>query len=368
MNLSDWKMAAVQVDGPIGGGKTYYLEHGGNIINDSTSSSDDDSGYGSEDSAPPASYMAPVPQHLLQIINQLRTSTNSTGEMTVMIFLEPGHQNPYLVRFYDHPHIWGAIMQAWIMQNRLRAYWQGLRVVIDKRMHVGFDRSIFTDKVFVVLNHRIGQFSDRDFDRYMEIRAEIIEGLPEPTRRIYLQVELEVVKKRIANRSRDGECHIPDSYLQGLHEVYLEMIDEDRAAGKEWEIRDYNAFEHPANLANDISAAPQIEVNGFEEMIRSDDELERRLTLILEWMQELVVEKAEEHPEIADGMDEAITQTFTERVINASDETRRQLALDYLVEGRIDKFFALRYIIGKHDSRPASPEHLAEVMPTATIH
>jgi deoxyadenosine/deoxycytidine kinase len=113
------------------------------------------------------------------------------------VFLEPTLKNPYLENFYQNPRKYALKMQIWLLRQRFYMYLAALRHVHETGEGVILDRSVFSDIVFAVKNKIDGNISEEGFKYYMQLREQMLEGLPIPDTTLFLDVSPVVCFERI---------------------------------------------------------------------------------------------------------------------------------------------------------------------------
>ena len=130
--------------------------------------------------------------------------------------------NPYLVDFYKDMNRWSFPLQIFFLNNRFKAHQkiaQGTESAIQ-------DRSIYEDaNIFARNLNEQGQMEERDYKNYLELYSSMCEFLTPPDLVVYLRKDLDVLKRRIAQRGRDYEKNIPDQYLVNLNRFYNDWMD-----------------------------------------------------------------------------------------------------------------------------------------------
>ncbi|MCB9026726.1 MAG: deoxynucleoside kinase [Bdellovibrionaceae bacterium] len=194
------------------------------------------------------------------------------------LFLEPVETNPYLQKYYDDPKTYALPMQFFLMSTRYDMHRQGIEHTWRTGQTCIFDRSIFGDYVFAKKNWLDGNMSDLDFHNYNQMRRVMFKTLMTPHLTIFLKNDPKVTYKNIVSRSRDCENKIPLEYLQGLHDLYQELIVEMQKIGSVVIEIDWNEFkpldyvldqikEHLPSLES-MSIYPQIVKNNKDFMFK----------------------------------------------------------------------------------------------------
>lgn len=134
---------------------------------------------------------------------------------------EPVTENPFLEDFYSDMRRWAFHSQMFFLANRARSH----RELSDDSHSVVQDRSLYEDaEVFARNLHRQGAMNDREWATYQEMYKTLVSILPAPDLVVYIRASVGTLKARIAKRGREFESRIPDSYLEGLNQLYEEWI------------------------------------------------------------------------------------------------------------------------------------------------
>jgi len=136
-------------------------------------------------------------------------------------YFEPVLENPFLKDFYSDMKRWAFHSQIFFLTSRTKAHRE---LSLDPRAVVQ-DRSIYEDaEVFARNLYLQGAMSDQEWNSYHELYKTISGILPPPDLVIYIRASVPTLKSRISKRGRDFEAGIPDSYLEGLNNLYEEWI------------------------------------------------------------------------------------------------------------------------------------------------
>lgn len=133
---------------------------------------------------------------------------------------EPVVHNPYLDLFYGDMHKYAFPMQIYLLNERFR---QHQSMVWGNKSAVQ-DRTIYEDVIFAKMLNESGHMSDLDFETYRATFRNMNNFLHRPDIFIYLDVEPEIAKERIAARGRECEKEIPLSYLAALKKGYEDWL------------------------------------------------------------------------------------------------------------------------------------------------
>ena len=136
-------------------------------------------------------------------------------------YFEPVLENPFLKDFYLDMPRWAFQSQLYFLSHRATMH---QKLCADPHSVVQ-DRSLYEDaEVFAKNLFRQGILEPREWEVYQNLYATLSEILPHPSLVIYIRASVPTLRARIAQRGRDFESAIPDSYLQSLNELYEEWI------------------------------------------------------------------------------------------------------------------------------------------------
>jgi deoxyadenosine/deoxycytidine kinase len=165
------------------------------------------------------------------------------------LFPEPVEENPYLNRYYEDTKRWALTMQLWLLAVRFKMHREGVdtawRSVTGHNNTNGvvFDRSIWGDTVFEMVNYKNANIDVEGHAHYRMHRDVMLEHAMVPHYTIYLDVKPEVCLERIVKvRGRSCEKDIPLKYLQQLNDEHGELINELEKAGSKVIRIDWNEF------------------------------------------------------------------------------------------------------------------------------
>lgn len=129
--------------------------------------------------------------------------------------------NPYLEDYYGDIRRWSFNLEVFFLKERFRdalAISQSQGTVIQ-------DRSIYEGvHVFVANNKRMGHLTERDYETFMELFAQMQAQLRVPDLMIYLRAEIDHLVENIQRRGRDYEQGMQIEYLQGLNDLYDDFV------------------------------------------------------------------------------------------------------------------------------------------------
>lgn len=131
-------------------------------------------------------------------------------------------ENPYLADFYDNMARWSFPIQIFFLNSRFKAH----KVINDSSNSAIQDRSIYEDaNIFARNLYESGMMEKRDYHTYLDLYNEMCQHLVAPDLLIYLRKSLPKLKSNIAQRGRDYEANISDTYLSNLNRYYDEWIE-----------------------------------------------------------------------------------------------------------------------------------------------
>jgi len=168
---------------------------------------------------------------------------------------EAVEHNPYLEDYYRDIQRWSFNLEVFFLKERFRDL-----IDIQQADHAIIqDRTIYEGVyVFMENNHAMGQLSDRDYETYMELFAQMMEVVRQPDLMIYLRASVPHLVGNIQQRGRGYEQAMQLDYLENLNRRYDDFI-YNRYAGKVITIdKDGLDFEHNAkDLAQIIDRIDQ---------------------------------------------------------------------------------------------------------------
>ena len=157
-------------------------------------------------------------------------------------FYEPVKTNPYLEKYYEDPKKYALPMQFYLMSNRYGYHQEGIEHIWKTGQACIYDRSIYGDYIFAKRNWLDGNMSELDFENYNKMRDVMLKSLMVPHVTLYLDAKPETCLRNINSRSRGCESGIQLEYLQGLDDLYREMVLELKQKGSQIVEIDWNEF------------------------------------------------------------------------------------------------------------------------------
>lgn len=137
----------------------------------------------------------------------------------IPIFLEDVGINPYLDLYYTEPTKYAFPMQVLLLSNNLKNMQKAQvlpRCVVDT--------SVYTNDIFVTLQHNQGYLTDLEYQTYMSLSRNMQETLETPDLLVYLECSPSTAVQRILKRNRSCELNASIDYWSSLqklnHEFY----------------------------------------------------------------------------------------------------------------------------------------------------
>ena len=130
-------------------------------------------------------------------------------------------ENPYLEDYYRDLHRWSFNLEVFFLKERFR----DLIDIAHADHTIIQDRSIFEGVyVFMANNKAMGNLSDRDYETFMELFAQMMTVVRVPDLMIYLRASVAHLVGNIQKRGRDYEQQIQLEYLENLNRRYDDFI------------------------------------------------------------------------------------------------------------------------------------------------
>ncbi len=134
---------------------------------------------------------------------------------------EAVENNPYLEDYYRDIHRWSFNLEVYFLKERFR----DLIAIAESDRNIIQDRTIYEGVyVFMQNNKAMGHLSDRDYETYMELFAQMMTMVRVPDLLIYLRASVPHLVGNIQKRGRDYEQTIQLDYLQNLNDRYEDFI------------------------------------------------------------------------------------------------------------------------------------------------
>lgn len=131
-------------------------------------------------------------------------------------------ENPFLADFYEDISTWSFQTEMFFLCNRYKQ----IKDIAKLNQGVISDYHIYKNKIFA--RNTLDNTEYHKFERIFDI---ITEDLEMPNMIIFLDADLEVLKRRIFQRDRSFEQHIEDDYLLKLKKDYLSYYESLEAQG-----------------------------------------------------------------------------------------------------------------------------------------
>ena len=130
-------------------------------------------------------------------------------------------ENPYLEDYYHDIHRWSFNLEVYFLKERFR----DLLAIANADRDIIQDRTIYEGVyVFMANNKAMGNLSQRDYETYMELFAQMMSMVRVPDLMIYLRASVPHLVGNIQKRGREYEQTIQLEYLQNLNRRYDDFI------------------------------------------------------------------------------------------------------------------------------------------------
>ena len=130
-------------------------------------------------------------------------------------------ENPYLEDYYRDIHRWSFNLEVYFLKERFR----DLLAIANADHDIIQDRTIYEGVyVFMANNKAMGNLSERDYETYMELFAQMMSMVRVPDLMIYLRASVPHLVGNIQKRGREYEQTIQLEYLQNLNRRYDDFI------------------------------------------------------------------------------------------------------------------------------------------------
>lgn len=126
------------------------------------------------------------------------------------------NENPFLSDFYDDISKWSFQTEMFFLCNRYKQ----AQDIAKINQGVVSDYHIYKNRIFA-----LNTLNESEFDKFNRIFNILTEDLELPNMIIFLDADLDVLKRRIAKRNRSFEHQIEDSYLLNLKKDYLSFYE-----------------------------------------------------------------------------------------------------------------------------------------------
>ena len=134
---------------------------------------------------------------------------------------EAVEHNPYLEDYYRDIHRWSFNLEVYFLKERFR----DLLDIAQSNHTVIQDRTIYEGVyVFMENNKDMGHLSERDYETYMELFAQMMDMVRLPDLMIYLRASVPHLVGNIQKRGREYEQAMQLEYLANLNRRYDDFI------------------------------------------------------------------------------------------------------------------------------------------------
>ena len=134
---------------------------------------------------------------------------------------EAVEHNPYLEDYYRDIHRWSFKLEVYFLKERFR----DLLDIAQSNHTVIQDRTIYEGVyVFMENNKDMGHLSERDYETYMELFAQMMDMVRLPDLMIYLRASVPHLVGNIQKRGREYEQAMQLEYLENLNRRYDDFI------------------------------------------------------------------------------------------------------------------------------------------------
>ena len=125
-----------------------------------------------------------------------------------------------LLRRFHHERRWAFPMQLNFLVTRFAQY----LCATEEESYV-LDRSIFGDKIYATLYHRLGYFSDSQYGMYLTLYDNMIRHLVMPDLLVVLHCPFDEIMRRILLRGREDEIRAGEPYWRELYNAYSHYLE-----------------------------------------------------------------------------------------------------------------------------------------------
>jgi len=120
--------------------------------------------------------------------------------------------------------------QVYFALERTKAFWRAATSRYDLRAPLLVDRTMFDNRVFIIVAHRQGLLSDDQRDLLLDLNLSLEEILPPQDLYIYLNAHPERCIERIKKRGRKEEQRLTVSDLKEIGNAFESLINDRRLA------------------------------------------------------------------------------------------------------------------------------------------
>lgn len=176
--------------------------------------------------------------------------------------------NPYLTDFYKDMDKYGAIMQIWLLNARLRQHKEFAAALSNGSIKgVVQDRTIWEDTIFAKMLYEQGRITQRDYNTYLDLFDNMIKDLVFPSVLVYLDCSVDTAMTRIKARGRAAEASITKEYITDLRDNYEQFVEQAKGAGMNVVRINWNKFQ-PVQWVIDNIEAHKLHENNFMRLVR----------------------------------------------------------------------------------------------------
>lgn len=146
------------------------------------------------------------------------------------VLYEAVEGNPYLADFYADMPRWSFNLQIYFLNSRFAQVKkimdiQQANLVSSHPKTVVQDRTIYEDAAIFARNlYQNESMTERDYDTYQHLFANMMSLVRPPDLMIYLRASLPKLREQIQKRGRSYEQRISDEYLNSLTRLYEEFV------------------------------------------------------------------------------------------------------------------------------------------------
>ncbi|PIR00960.1 MAG: deoxynucleoside kinase [Nitrospinae bacterium CG11_big_fil_rev_8_21_14_0_20_45_15] len=136
------------------------------------------------------------------------------SQLDARIILEQDEENPFLEKFYQDRQSHALQTQLFFLMSRYKQY-------LSLAQRDLFDSVVITDylfardRIFAQLN-----LQEHEFQLYEQIYDLVRQKLPKPDLVVFLQTNLDVLRKRVEKRDRDYEAYMDNEYLEDVNKAF----------------------------------------------------------------------------------------------------------------------------------------------------
>ncbi len=130
-----------------------------------------------------------------------------------------------LQQFYKDPNRRGYQFQTRVFHDRVRESQEKYRCYKDDTDIFLLERSIFTDKLFMIMLLESKTIDITEYEDYIDLWTMWSETMPfQPDLFVYLKPDIQTCMNRLRERNRDGEADVSEVYQQQLQKKHDEFL------------------------------------------------------------------------------------------------------------------------------------------------